>query len=228
MTYVDQHATILAPDDRHIMLSGIHGMVADLEIAKTSSTYEPDAPPVAHTRHIHTGGRGRSRIEIDSDVLVTAYQLAGPTRLAQVFHVSARTIRCRALEQQIVEPGDPVFVTLTDEDGEVFRIHTSSTGSQSTLTDEELDGIMLDILNAFPSFGRRMIDGHLHYLGQHLPRRRIQESYARVNGPPVAAFGLRRIQRRVYRVAGFNSLQHHDGQHGNISVLRTCCPSPHK
>ncbi|KAG2046761.1 hypothetical protein BDR06DRAFT_1014433 [Suillus hirtellus] len=107
----------------------------------TSSTDEPDAPPVAHMRSVHTGGRGRHRIKIETYVLATAYQVAGPTQLAQVFN--------------IVEPGDPVLVTLTNEDGHVFRIHTS----QSTLTDEELDGTMLDILNAFPSFGRRMPTG---------------------------------------------------------------------
>ncbi|KAG1793755.1 hypothetical protein EV424DRAFT_1354108 [Suillus variegatus] len=88
----DQHVTIIAPDDRHIMLSSIHEMVADLEISKTSSTNEPDAPLVAHMRSVHTGGQGHPPIKIDTDVLATAYQPAGPTRLAQVFNVSARTI----------------------------------------------------------------------------------------------------------------------------------------
>lgn len=92
MTYQDQHVTIIAPDDRHIMLSSIHEMVADLEISKTSSTNEPDAPLVAHMRSVHTGGQGHPPIKIDTDVLATAYQPAGPTRLAQVFNVSARTI----------------------------------------------------------------------------------------------------------------------------------------
>ncbi|KAG1845058.1 hypothetical protein C8R48DRAFT_566298, partial [Suillus tomentosus] len=122
------------------------------------------APPVAHTRSVHTGGRGRPRIEIDTDVLATAYQLAGPTRLAQVFNVSARTIRRRALEQQIVEPGDPVFVTLTDEDGHVFRIHTSSTGSQSTLTDEELDGIISIGLIRYKMVTHAFIDGFSRFI----------------------------------------------------------------
>jgi hypothetical protein len=218
---VEQHATIIPANDRHVMLLSIQNMMADLEVAKTASTDEPDIPPAVHTTITHTGGRGRPRIEIDSDILATAYQLAGPARLSEVFGVSARTIRRRALEQEIVQPGNPVYVTFTDDEGNTTRVYTSATGSQSTLTDEELDTIMLDILTTSPSFGRRMIDGHLHYLGQHVPRRRIQESYACVNGPPVAAFGLRRIQRRVYRVAGYNSLQHHDGQHGKFIFLLT-------
>jgi hypothetical protein len=73
---------------------------------------------------------------------------------------------------------------------------------------------MLEILQMFPTFGRRMIDGHLQYLGHHVPRKRLQASYARVNGPPVSAFGVRSITRRVYNVPGYNSLAHHDGQHG--------------
>lgn len=198
------------------MLSSIQDMIADLETAKTLSTDQPDLSPLSYTRPIHAGGRGRPRIEIDSNVLEAGLQLAGPTRLAHVFGVSARTVQRRGLEQGIVQPGDPVYVNFTSEDGQEFRLYTSSTGSQSDLSDDQLDAIMVQILNSFPTFGQRMIEGHLQYLGHHIPRRRIQESYARVHGPPVAAFGLRRIQRRIYHVSGFNSLQHHDGQHGKL------------
>lgn len=201
------------------MLSSIQAMRMDLEHAKLVSVDEPDEPPAAHTSLVYTGRPGRPRIQIDPNILVTASQLGGPTALSQVFGISARTIRRRELEQGLVEPGEAVYTTFTDSEGHTMRIYTSSTGAQSSLTNDELDEIVLKILNMFPSFGRRMIDGHLHHLGHHVPRRRIQESYARVNGPPVSAFGLRRIQRRVYRVAGYNSLQHHDGQHGRSSGL---------
>lgn len=46
-----------------------------------------------------------------------------------------------------------------------------------------------------------------------MPRERIIESYLRVYGTP-GVFGDRAIHRRVYTVAGANSLWHHDGQHG--------------
>lgn len=59
-----------------------------------------------------------------------------------------------------------------------------------------------------------MIDGQLHYLGIIVPHAHIQESYTHVHGPPVAAFGIRRITRQVYKVEGYNSPAHHDGQHG--------------
>lgn len=150
-----------------------------------------------------------------------SYALRGPTDLSQVFGVSARTVRRRALEQGIVEPGAPVYIEFEDQDGNQRRFYTSSTGLHSVLSDDDLDIIMLQILNSFPSFGRRMIDGHLKYLGYHIPRSRVQASYARVHGPPVSAFGVRRIQRRVYNVRGYNSLCHHDGQHGTY-VLQSC------
>lgn len=82
----------MSANDRHIMLSSIQDMIADLEVAKTASTDEPDIPPAVHTTTTHTGGRGRPRIEIDLDTLATAYQLAGPAQLSEVFGVSARTI----------------------------------------------------------------------------------------------------------------------------------------
>lgn len=117
-----------------------------------------------------------------------------------------------------MQPGEPVYITYVDEDGQAHRVYQSSTGSQSTLSDGELDATVLHILNLFPTFGRCIIDGHLLHLGQHVPCSRVQASYAHVNGPPVAAFGVCHISHRVYNVAGYNSLVHHDGQHGEYNI----------
>lgn len=62
-----------------------------------------------------------------------------------------------------------------------------------------------------------MITGHIRQMGHHIPRERIRAAYERVNGAP-AGLTARLIGRRVYRVAGPNSLWHHDGQHGEISL----------
>jgi hypothetical protein len=189
-------------------------MMNDLHDAKLQSADFPDAEPIEPVTLEHTGRRGRPRVIIDPDVLETSYTMRGPTELGRIFNVSSRLVRRRALELGIVEPGQPVYVEFVGEDGTTTRYYSSSTSSLSILSDEDLDGIMHDILNSFPSFGRRMIDGHLKFLGHHIPRSRIQASYARIHGPPVSAFGVRRIQRRVYNVRGYNSLCHHDGQHG--------------
>jgi hypothetical protein len=58
-----------------------------------------------------------------------------------------------------------------------------------------------------------MIEGHLLQLGHRVPREHLRASYNRVHSAP-SSFSNRPIQRRVYRVAGPNSLSYHDGQHG--------------
>lgn len=196
------------------MQHSIQDMIEDLQQSKHLSADEPDALPIDPISLEYTGRRGRPRVHIDPEVLEVSYSMRGPTDLGRVFNVSSRLVRRRALELGIVEPGDPVYVEFDSQDGNRYRYYTSSTGAMSDLSDEDLDAIMSDILNTFPTFGRRMIDGHFKFLGHHIPRSRIQQSYARVHGPPVSAFGVRRIQRRVYNVRGYNSLCHHDGQHG--------------
>jgi hypothetical protein len=197
-----------------IIHSSVHEMLNTLDDAARVCSDLPDAPPMTTFHLNHTGLAGRPSIDIDPDMLATLIQLRGPTHLASLFRCSARTVRRRALEYGLVEPGPPVYVEVEDENGETVRFYTSSTSSISSLSDEELDDITRQIIERFPNFGRRMIDGHFKHLGHHVPRRRIQASYTRVHGPPTSAFGPRRIHRRVYRVAGSNSLSHHDGQHG--------------
>ena len=189
-------------------------MMKDLQDAKFMSADLPDADPIEPVSREYTGRPGRPRVIIDPEILETSYAMRGPTALGRVFNVSSRLVRRRALELEIVEPGEPVYVEFIDEDGTAMRYYLSSTSSQSNLPDKDLDAIMIDILNTFPTFGRRMIDGHLKFLGHHVPRKRVQQSYARVHGPPYGGFGVRRIERRVYNVRGYNSLCHHDGQHG--------------
>jgi hypothetical protein len=72
---------------------------------------------------------------------------------------------------------------------------------------------MHHILEIFPTFGRRMIAGHLRQLGHRVPTSRIRDSYYRVHGPPVS-YSNTATGRQPYQVAGPNSLAHHDGQHG--------------
>ncbi|KAL0070085.1 hypothetical protein AAF712_002572 [Marasmius tenuissimus] len=132
------------------------------------------------------------------------------------FNVHVRTLRRRALEQGLVEPGEPVYVDFETEEGVIMRVYRSSTGPMSDITDEDLDEAMHSIITAFPSFGRRLIQGELRFMGIHVPRSRVQASYLRVVGLPTQSFGVRRITRRIYTVPGPNSLWHHDGQHGLI------------
>lgn len=197
-----------------IIHTSVHEMLNTLDDATRVSSDPPDAPPMSTSHLNHTGLPGRPSITVDPAMLESLLELRGPTHLAQLLNCSARTVRRRALEYGLVEPGPPVYVDVEGEDGQTTRFYTSSTGPLSTLSDEELDSITRQIIERFPNFGRRMIDGHFKHLGHRVPRRRIQASYSRVHGPTTGAFGPRRIHRRVYKVPGSNSLSHHDGQHG--------------
>lgn len=197
------------------MEESIDLMLSALETATIQSAdvvTEP-AMQVAHTSH--TGGRGRPRIELDYDFLSFGLELRGPTGLASVAGVASRTIRRRALEYGLVQPAPPVYTEdANDETGEIVRTYTSSTsGPVSDITDEQLDELMHHTLELFPLFGRRMIEGHLRALGYRIQTSRVRESFHRVHGPPVS-YSTQPTGRQPYRVAGPNSLAHHDGQHG--------------
>jgi hypothetical protein len=123
------------------------------------------------------------------------------------------------LEYGLAEACPPVYVEYEDPDsGQFVRLYQASTASADSLNllpDNSLDQIMRHILDIFPSFGRRMITGHLRHLGHNVPRERVRASYERVMGAPASLIS-RSITRRVYRVAGPNALWHHDGQHGTF------------
>ncbi|THH14994.1 hypothetical protein EUX98_g9532 [Antrodiella citrinella] len=213
---VQQHAALVPPQDLAVIVSSLDDMVTGLQAAKTRSTDNPDLPPTEAAHRVPTGRRGRPRIEFDPEILQISLQHASVTELGHIFGVSSRSVRRAGIEHGFLDAAEPVYIQFVGEDGQLYRQYSSSTAAQSDISDNELDAIMSDIVQTFPTFGRRMIDGHLMHLGHRIPRSRIQASYARVHGPSQAAFGVRRITRRVYNVAGYNSLIHHDGQHGLI------------
>lgn len=214
-----KHAALMDAAECLVIQTSVHEMLRLLHEAVNNSLDPPDAPHLTTSYLVHTGRPGRPSVYIPRDVLAAALQYRGPTHLAPIFSCSSRTVRRIALEYGLVEPGPPVYVDYIDEAEEVHRFYTSSTGASSDLSDDELDALISDIVERFPNFGRRMIDGHLKHLGHSVPRSRVQAAYLRVHGPPAASFGRTRIQRRVYSVPGPNSLWHHDGQHGVLSHI---------
>lgn len=191
-------------------------MITALDAAVTSSSDPPDAPPVGLGSRATQGSVGRPPINIDrADLAVLNVGRVSHTRLAELYHCHPRTIRRRLLEYGLSAPGPPVYIDEPQLDGSISRTYNVGSSSDlSLLSDRDLDQLILNIYNQFPSFGRRMIDGYLLQLGERVPRRRIIESYLRVVGPSPHNFGPRRIERRVYSVPGPMALVHHDGQHG--------------
>lgn len=90
---------------------------------------------------------------------------------------------------------------------------SSYTGPLSSITDGELDELLLRLRSHYCRAGITMLDGMLRRLGHRIQRERIRQSLTRID-PVQRVFERIRIRRRVYSVPGPNSLWHHDGQHG--------------
>lgn len=209
-------------------------MVDALDNAAVASNDVPDYPPSSSMDPpvIHTGKPGRPRAVIDKQQLsVLSQGRATNNDVAKAFGISPSTVRRRKLEYNLSEAGPPVYTSAQSPDGSTTRIYRPGVcSSLSKLTDDQLDALVLQCYQQFPTFGRTLIDGYLLDKGERVPRRRVMESYRRVVGLPVRAFGERRLWRRTYHVPGPNSLWHHDGNHCEcISLVLLHCgfyPSP--
>jgi hypothetical protein len=206
--------TDLLPGEYDTLLSNLETIIGDLDQAILRSR-DPADRTMCVARKVKTGRRGRPRVVIDREWLRMALQLRGPQGIAASlpFKVCPRTVRNIALQYGLVQPGNPVFINETLDDGSVARTWHGPTGSFSPLSDEELDALVFEVLQSFPNYGRAMVTGELLRRGHRIQRFRLRESYVRVHGTP-RVWGQRNIPRRPYRVAGPNSLWHHDGQHG--------------
>lgn len=193
-------------------------MVQLLDDAVHLSTDPADGSLQLITHTPSPSGGGRPKLWIDPIFLAAALDISTITNIARILRISTRTVRRRALELGLVDPGAPLFNYTEQEDGSTLRTVTSTTPPVANLTDTDLDTFMVEILQVFPTFGRRMIHGCLRSRGYRVPMARVTSSYVRVHGT-TNAFGDRRLHRRIYRVAGPNSLWHHDGQHGALLLL---------
>lgn len=109
---------------------------------QSNPVVDPSIPVLSTSERIRSGGQGAPRIDVDRDLLSTLLEHRTLTDVAAMFGCHPRTIRRRALEFGLSEPGLPVYIDHRDENGIVSRIYTSSTGGQSAISDSELDEAM--------------------------------------------------------------------------------------
>ncbi|KAF6716990.1 hypothetical protein FQA47_002723 [Oryzias melastigma] len=85
----------------------------------------------------------------------------------------------------------------------------------STVGDEELDTIVLELQRCYPNAGCRMMMGHLRSRGIQVQRSRLAESLRRVNpeGVLMRRLSIQIARRRQYNVPAPNHLWHIDGNH---------------
>ena len=179
-------------------------MTSYLDQAWHVSSDPLEAPMIPFAGAVRTGLHGCPQIEIDPNLLSVALELCPKTQVAKMANCSARIIRWRQQDYGIL----------------ISRSNQQQTGCQEEvltpleeITDEQLDQHLAIIIQDFPNFGRRLATASLRAIGVIVPEHRVGDSLAHVNGTP-GTFGGRRVHRRRYKVAGANSLWHHDGQHG--------------
>jgi len=194
-------------------------MTNHLDQARHASSDPLEEPPISFTRTVQTGRRGRPRIEMEPNLLLTALRLSSKTRIAETAQCSARTIRRRQLDYGIPGPGPSQ--PQIQQAGE-----NNNAPPRQAVTDDELDQCLAAVLQDFPLFGRRLATGALRANGMIVAESRVRESLARIRGVP-GTFGGRRVHRRKYQVPGANSLWHHDGQHGKCEALTNRCYIAH-
>ena len=89
----------------------------------------------------------------------------------------------------------------------------TSTGKYSDISSSDLDRAVSTIKLEHPNDGERLMAGHLHRIGILVPRSQLRSSIHRVDPLNTAIRRSVTIRRRVYCVAGPNSLWHIDGHH---------------
>lgn len=193
-------------------------LVETLEDASHESRDPPDDIDLDWMLRDSTRGDGAPTVDIDTSLLrEIVVENHKWTDMAVILGCHARTIRRKALAAGLVSPGQPVYNTIHDANGNSSRqyIIQGPRSRTSTLTDAQLDEKVAEIIERFPNYGREMTKGHLAGIGEVVPITRVRDSLVRVRGPP-QPFGYREQPRQKYDVPGANSLWHHDGQHGKI------------
>ncbi|KAI0701775.1 hypothetical protein C8Q76DRAFT_825493 [Earliella scabrosa] len=175
----NQHITAFPPEEFRLLRASIGDMVADLDKACHQSQDPPEAAPLPVLQIVHTGRRGRPKKTIDPTFLRYALDMRGPSAISRVLGCSGRTVRREALRHGLVPAAPPVFSRITLPDGTTSVQHTTVTAPVSTMTDAQLDSIIRDILLAFPTYGRKLVQGALLSRGHRVPEDRIRQAYVR-------------------------------------------------
>lgn len=138
-------------------------------------------------------GPGHPKIVIEREKLISLLDTHLPVScIAKILSVSRRTLYRRMQE---------------------FGL--SVRGSYSTVTDEELDNVILGIKEQMPNAGYRMVQGHLVSMGLRIQWWRMMASMHRVDAAGIFSrlVSLGCVVRRSYSVRGPLSLVHIDTNH---------------
>ena len=134
-----------------------------------------------------------------------------PSYFAQVFqtHTNRQPSNTWIISQPLPSDIRPV----TTDDTNVKSLHaniTSFTGLLSTISDTDLDELIINFIFIFCQTGITMLDGMLHRSGQRVPCEHIRASLIHVDHVQ-CVFQHMWIWQWVYSVPGPMALWHHNG-----------------
>ena len=137
------------------------------------------------------GSVGRPRFHISFNQLETLISTHFTVpQIAQIIGVSVSTIRRRMSEYNL-----------------------SIRSTYSTMSDTDLDAVVLEIQTQFSGWGNRQVYGCLVSRGIRVPFQRVRECQRRVDPVGSIMRRLTRVQRRRYSVQGPRHVWHMDGNH---------------
>uniref|UniRef100_A0A1X7SGX3 Uncharacterized protein n=1 Tax=Amphimedon queenslandica TaxID=400682 RepID=A0A1X7SGX3_AMPQE len=144
---------------------------------------------------LYDGTIGRPRYDLGYDIHREQLEFLlskkfSVTAVAALLNVSVRTVRRRM-----------------EDNGLYVR------SLYSTLSNDELDSVVISIQSRFGLCGNRQMMGHLFALGITVQQERVRESQRRVDPGGCAMRRMVAINRRKYRVNGPLALWHIDGNH---------------
>ena len=135
-----------------------------------------------------TGGRARVGIDVDDVEYLRGLNFTW-TKVAEILGCSSMLYRW------------------LNEDG------ISMDSYYTTITDGQLDAMILHIKENHPNDGEIMIMGHLRREGVRIQWWRLRESIHGIDPVNTALRRRRTIRRRIYHVPGPNFVWHMDGNH---------------
>ncbi len=168
----------------------LYNLQATLKKKIEDSSSKNNAITSTFVQYQRTGGRPKIWIN-PSAIRLLREQGLDWTKIASLFGVSTKTIDRRRKECNI--PDD--FVGYTD------------------ITDNELDDLMKELRYHQPFAGQIILMGILKSKGFRIHRQRLRDSLHRIDSFGMMNRWANIIPRRVYKVAGPNSLWHVDGHH---------------
>ncbi|KAK6984721.1 hypothetical protein R3P38DRAFT_2387052, partial [Favolaschia claudopus] len=182
---VVEHAHIFPVEELATVQQNLALMLNDVRIQYQQALDASHHGRPTVVERVHSGRRGRPRIEIDPQFLEFATEHRSITGIGRFLNVSRSTVRARLLEQGLATPQPAPFIDdnpaadseaddildpllpIPENMPEETSIPTASNSADeiSSISDWELDSLLLRLRTHFRRAGITMLDGMLHRLG---------------------------------------------------------------